>query len=485
MEFPISFFLDYAWAPNRIPASGLKAYTRQWAAQQFGSEHATEITEYLTLYTKYNGRRKPELLDQNTYSLVNYHEFEGVVQDYKRLLNSAQTLAQKLPANQQDAFYELVLHPIQACANLNEMYFEAAKNKLYAAQGRAVTNITADQVTALFKKDKEISNHYNKVLAGGKWDHMMDQTHIGYTNWQQPTKDEMPAVTRLTLPEKAEIGLSTEGSEKWWKAGTNAAKFPVFYPTDKLPHSFEVFNRGQTPFKFSAVSSAAYVQAVPESGLITNQQNIQLKIDYAKAPKGRSTVLIKIKSEAGDLELTAILDNPKSASKVFMETNGFISIEASHFSKKIDAGKIKWEVLPEYGRTFEGIAPSPVTSARQQAGGNSPHLEYNINLADTGTIALHTYLSPTINFKGHGGLLYAVSVDQERPQVIDINTIADSKDWEIAVGENIRKMVTKHHIRKAGIHTVKYWMVDPGVVLQKLVIDNGGLQKSYLGPPGQ
>jgi len=88
---------------------------------------------------------------------------------------------------------------VEACANLNELYFTAAKNKLYAAQGRSATNIMADGVKKLFGKDAEISHYYNKVMSGGKWDHMMDQTHIGYTYWQQPPVDKMPNVTTICV----------------------------------------------------------------------------------------------------------------------------------------------------------------------------------------------------------------------------------------------------------------------------------------------
>jgi hypothetical protein len=215
MEFPISFFLDYAWNPDKIPANGLQKYTEQWAAQQFGEQYAKQIAGILSKYTMYNGRHKPELLDQNTYSLTNYREFEIVAKDYNDLDAEAEQLYQKIPAQYRDAYFELVLHPVKACANLNQLYYTVAKNRLYAQQGRAATNQLADEAERLFANDAKISAEYNH-LKDGKWDHMMDQTHIGYTYWQQPPVDKMPEVKRIEVSEKGALGVAIEASTGAW-----------------------------------------------------------------------------------------------------------------------------------------------------------------------------------------------------------------------------------------------------------------------------
>jgi len=72
MEFPISFFLDYAWNPEKIQANDLQQYSEQWGSKQFGDKNAKEIAFLLNQYSKFNGRRKPELLDANTYKPENW-----------------------------------------------------------------------------------------------------------------------------------------------------------------------------------------------------------------------------------------------------------------------------------------------------------------------------------------------------------------------------------------------------------------------------
>ncbi len=98
----------------------------------------------LAKYAKYNGRRKPELLDANTYSLATY-EWATVVEEYNELLKKATAIGKALPAASQDAYFQLVLHPVKACANLHEMYYNVALNKAANANGLPGANVYADK----------------------------------------------------------------------------------------------------------------------------------------------------------------------------------------------------------------------------------------------------------------------------------------------------------------------------------------------------
>ncbi|MGB7602415.1 MAG: glycosyl hydrolase 115 family protein, partial [Candidatus Sulfotelmatobacter sp.] len=125
MEFPISFFLDMAWNPARFHPDNLQQYTQDWAAQQFGPEHAAEIADLLTTYTKYNGRRKPELLESNTFSLIHFDEAQHVYGEWQSLTDKARKVGKELPPADQDAYFELVLYPVKASATVNELYITA------------------------------------------------------------------------------------------------------------------------------------------------------------------------------------------------------------------------------------------------------------------------------------------------------------------------------------------------------------------------
>jgi hypothetical protein len=165
----------------------------------------------------------------------------------------------------------------------------------------------------------------------------------------------------------------------------------------------------------------------------------------------------------------------------FYETDGYVSITATHFSKKTTSGNNNWQVIPYIGRSGDGITKFPVTAAAQTADMNSSYLAYEIYTSDSGHAQLHCYFSPTLNFN-NDGLCYAVSIDNEAPQVVNLHTGMSSTTWQHWVADNIIIKSTDHHVAKPGKHLIRFWSIDPGIVLQKLVLDIGGLKPSYLGP---
>jgi beta-xylosidase len=488
MEFPIQFFLEYAWNARDFAVEDLHDYPRRWAEQQFGAAYAADIADFLTRYTTYNSRRKPELLAPDTYSLVNYREAETVVADYNRLLRDAERVSAKLSPEYKDAYYELVLHPIQASANLNEMYVTAARNRLYARQGRAATNELADSVRSLFDKDAAITRHYNTELAGGKWVHMMDQTHVGYTYWQEPPRNVMPQVDVIQVPAEAEMGVAVEGSDRWWPTGRDGPVLPDFDSYAQQTYYVEVFNRGQASFDFTVTPSQPWLHVSPSQGRVDKQQRVLVSVDWNRAPPGSTRAPITIK---GANDRTVTVEAPihnvpaatRRASRGFIESNGYVSIEAEHYARAVNTPAITWKRVPALGRTLSAVTAFPVTAPSQTPGGGSPRLEYSIDLADSGEVTVRAYLSPTLNFRSGSGLRYAVSLDDATPEVVNMHQDSSNKAWEQWVSNNIVTTTSRHRVARPGPHVLKFWMVDAGVVLQKLVVERGTIKPSYLGPP--
>lgn len=368
MEYPISFFLDMAWNPNQFNASNLLQHTESWCAQQFGEQYAKESARLINTYTKYNHRITPELLDENTYSLENYGEFERVVEDYRNLLIDAMRLYYILPQQYRYAFDELVLFPINACSNLYEMYYAVAKNRFFANKNNERANYWADQVKRCFERDSILTVHYNKDIANGKWSHMMDQIRIGYKIWQEPHKSTMPDVSYL--------------------------------PMTKPKH------------------------------------------------------------------------------KIFIEADGYVSMEAENYHIASGSDKVAWTIIPDLGKTLSGVTTAPVTNTPNE----QVHLEYKIDLRATGKAKLIVLTSPTLNFNANKGLRYAVSMDGGAEQEVNINGHyrGELGEWQ---AKRIIETATTHLIEKAGLHTIRIRPLEPGIVFQKIILDVGGLKPSYLGPP--
>jgi len=397
MEFPISFFLDYAWDVKKWNEDNLRDYYTRWAAKQFGNDHAKEIGDIIRKYSQYASRKKPELLDANTYNFNYDVEWYQVVNEWSRLRERAEKVNQQLPSTYKDAFFELVLHPVKALANLHEMYFTVALNKQDASDQ------TAEKVKQLYINDSLLSVQYHS-LADGKWDHMMDQTHIGYTYWQQPPRNKMP-----------EVKYSEVHSSGIKKTDSITVTDVVFTSTEADIDPFEARNK-------------------------TN---------------------------------------------LFHEADGYVSMEAAHYTKKIDGNNTKWKIIPDIGRDGDGITTFPVTTHEQKATNATIHLEYEIYTYDSGQVKLQAYFSPTLNLHNDStGLQYGISIDDERPQIVSINKEDNNaRTWEQWVANNTIIKSSNHVVSQPGKHVVKYWMISPAVVLQKLVLDFGGVKPSYLGPP--
>jgi hypothetical protein len=213
MEYPLSFFLKQAWNPEAMTPEALAAYPSEWAAAQFGPAQGKAIGALLTRYSQLAARRKPELIDAGSFALGkgmdparDGGEFGAMIGEWDALEAAMRKAKAVVPADGQDAYFQLVEHPIAAMANLYRLYYAVAWNRRLAAQNDARANGFADEAETLFALDQALSDRYH-AIAGGKWDGMMLQTHIGYTNWQQPDRQVMPEVKRVSGPVQPVVEL--------------------------------------------------------------------------------------------------------------------------------------------------------------------------------------------------------------------------------------------------------------------------------------
>lgn len=200
MEFPISMFMDMAWNPRKYDVNNITEHARQFCLQQFGAKQADEAARLLNIVCKLNGRCTAEMMDANTYN-INTGEWKQVVDEYATLERDALRQYLTLDENQRDAYQQIILFPIQAMGNIHQMYYAQAMNLKLFKEGNPDCNVWADRVEQAFKRDSTLCADYNLKMAGGKWNGMMIQKHIGYTSWNDDfPADRMPEVKRIENP---------------------------------------------------------------------------------------------------------------------------------------------------------------------------------------------------------------------------------------------------------------------------------------------
>ncbi|MBX7554307.1 glycosyl hydrolase 115 family protein [Streptomyces sp. NPDC004232] len=533
-ELPTQFFLDYAWNPDRWGPDRLDEWLFVYSRQNFGAAQAAAVADILARYGQLQSRRKPELLNRSitldpgkdlatdpsavvyddqasAFSVINHRELERVTAEWCDLANSAQTVADALPPAAQDGYFELVGYEVLATANVYALRQAEFANILHAGQGRADTNRLAEQAEHCLATDFALADRFNSKVAGGKWKGFQTQPHIDYGDvarygpnapWQEPELNNraipdviFPPVRRLTAADRPALGLALEGSAASWPGSGEAAVLPSIspYQTAEAAPFFEIFNRGGRPFTYRVTTGAPWLSAARPRGLVTDQVRLGLVADWSRAPQGTCRVPVSVTgSEGTEATFTAVVENPGlSRSQVagFVEAGGHLSIGAEQFDRAVGAGAVQWQRVPRIGRTGDGMEPFPVTADRQVPGGASPRLEYTTTLFTTGPVVVWAHLSPRNPALARAGLHYAVSFDDEQPQVVDIIAATGTDDgvmnmqWQRNTSDNVNRTSTTHTITRPGVHTLKFWMVDPTVVLQELVVDTGGLRPSLLAPP--
>jgi len=205
-EMPIDFIMKYAWNPDAIQPGDEKAYQEEFAESIFGKEYASEIADIISKYSKYNLWRKAEV---QYPGIFNMEEMMRTNNLWQSLVLRCDALKEKIPAEAQDAFYQLVYYPAVASAGVAMIYN-------CATLGDSAT------IELLMQKDKRLADYYNNELAGGKWKGMMLDNHIGYTQWAIPDKNRNP----MTLGFKVEHSL-------YLKEDTKEYSIPAYQYTNK------------------------------------------------------------------------------------------------------------------------------------------------------------------------------------------------------------------------------------------------------------
>ncbi len=404
-ELPIDFIMNYAWNPEAIQPGDEYGYVRWWAAGIFGAGVADDVADILVKYPKYNLWRKPEVQVPGLFSVENHDEANRVTMLWRQLAEKAEAVKLRIPAEAQDAYYQLVYYPAVASACVAEIYLAATQNRYYADRLDLRANAFADRAKELYRKDSLLAGYYNKVMAGGKWNGMMQDKHIGYTKWSMQDRNILP---ELHYVSESEAKPSCVVESK---------------PTDEY------------------------------------------------------------------------------------------SIPAIRFSRNIPAGGVAWQLLPDLGRA-DGCMGINNTVAQPVESGSGPCLEYDIDVTESGNVKVAIGILPTQDVCPERGLRIAVQMDNGEITTLDarrglVDTFDEYTPGNLARTKKLRPLPASgkmalngyhRHMRNevfdnqrwldatfavgtAGKHTLRVIMVDPEVVLERIVINPDDNCYSYFGAP--
>lgn len=309
------------------------------------------------------------------------------------------------------------------------------------------------------------------------------------------------------------VGVGVEGSnatvsgdDAWHANSGNTLVLPFMNPYGPKTRWFDIFARGTkscqwkiSPWKDYVVASQTTGSTGGDNGTDTR---VYISIDWSKAPPAPNTTTININitsscgTQWGNYPAPMVqvpVQNVAAPSDFtgFVESDKHIAIEAEHTSRNTVVNGISYTTLPGHGRTLSGVTLMPILAPSQPAG-TGPALEYDLyTFTNTSVANVTLILSPSQNLHGPTRpLKYGIAFDAETPQVMQFvgNYTGGNYPygWFTAVGDavwNGNMTTTRHDLTKTGKHTLKIWAVEPGVVVQKIVVDLGGVRPSYLGPP--
>jgi len=287
MEYPITLFMDMAWNPKEYSIQTVTDHTRRFFEQNLGQcSIASEAADIYNQNCQYMARVTPEMLDARTYN-IETGEWRQVADAYQRLELRALRLYEEIQQSMvngqcsmvngdpRDFYRQLVLFPVQAMANLYDMYYAQAMNQYLARTKNPDANVWADRVAQCFRRDSLLCAAYNYDIAGGKWNGMMIQKHIGYRSWNDNFRADTQPRTTLVPADSVNGGYSFTHSngyvametEHFFESKSGSATQWTVYPY-----------YGRTR---SAVALTPYTAAVGEASL-TYRFSLPQDIDKVK-----------------------------------------------------------------------------------------------------------------------------------------------------------------------------------------------------------
>jgi len=506
LEYNIQMFLDMAYHAEPFNESAYtKTHLQNWASDIFGKDKAAEISQILWDYYQLAFERKPEFMGwsqtepttKTNYSDYNHFfygdEAQRRIDAYNKLTNQVTNLRSKIAEKDADAYYQLVYYPVVGASLMNKKFLYRDKAYLYAKQNRASANDYAAWSKQAYDDIVKETEFYNNQLANGKWKHIMSMVPRDLPVYQQPALPEI-AIDKSGVWSIAPEGFVNKDSSLL-SNGSSGFALPAFNRLSDKSYFVDVFLSDNKTINWTAKADS-WIKLSQRSGTLNSESGKQetriwVSIDWNKIPRsGRQNGKINFTANGKTLVVNIGTNNavqPELAGfKGFAEDNGYISILASNFTKKIDRQNTGWSLIDGLGYTNRTLISLPLGGVELPALQNieslketAPFVEYEFYSLTTAKPQISVYTLPTHPVNNDYSMRYAVSVDDGPLKLVDFKTVGRTEEWKQNVLRNSAIKKVEGQTINPGKHTLKIFMVDPGVVLDRIVIDLGGLKKAY------
>ncbi|HVT86822.1 MAG TPA: glycosyl hydrolase 115 family protein [Chitinophagaceae bacterium] len=485
-EIGIEFFMQMAWNISDFEKCNPHQFLIDWAKRDFGTKYAKQIATIMEKHFTLAYVRRPEHMmmfsrgvkSWNWFSIQNYNdEAQRRVSAYDSLMKEAKELYDSLPLDEKDAFYEMVLYNVFCAALQNKKIIYAQKSREYGIEKRSSAAEYGRMAQESDSEIHEVIQHYNQglVTVGNKWNYMASLPGPWGAQWHQW---DMPPLSNFSGEGPPQLNIAAEGGNTKQLRG-----FSV-YTRDK--RFIDLYNSGTGKIQWESSVSDNWIQLSDDSGAFNHEKRIWVSINWNKAPKGRKVNgYIVIGGAGSSYKVDLSVFNPVSPAisqlPGYVESNGYVSIEAEHYTRRKNKSNAGWATISGLGRNGACVTVLPATippdTTIASIINKSPLLEYYIYFFTKDSIAAKFYCIPTKPLNKDYRSRIAVAIDDQPIQIIS------NQSGNSSVIENLMTMNSKHFIKSEGQHILKIWMVDPGIVIDKIVINTGGVKDSYLGPP--
>lgn len=497
-EKEMEFFLDLAWDIEAVRSEPVSGWLSEWAAREFGDSHAEEIAEILAEYYRLSQARKPEHMgwstvypntqpDEPAFSVVHAgDEARRRVDAFTHLVDRAEAVHDALSSERRPSFYELVLYQVRCGAAMTEKFLHAARSRRYAGQGRVAADRYADLAEQAHERIGTETRYYNEDLLDGKWSGMMSERPRDL-----PVFDE-PNTARITPNDGTTLGIVPEGHHTPVRGDEgHPPMLPSFHAhlNGDRERFVDVYARDTDPMKWTVETSHDWIEIDETAGTVTDERRLWVSIDWETVPKGRTVGELAIVGPGmrKSVGVKAVAP-PGEPETDFVEVDGAVAIEAEQYSRAAAGASGDWKRCEVPGRISGATVATDLCLYGDSSTGvdAAPRLEYDLELVSTGEIEIEIQCIPTQAINEQQDLRYVVVVDDDDPETVSIDPEGGEHDpeWQRNVLRGAAIRTTSHDVDNSGEHTLRLWGLDPGLIIDRIVVYTDGERTTYLGPRG-